>query len=106
MADLRFVPAGDKAFVIEMGDRYIPRNQSLRCITCFLAIEKQGIPGILDMVPTYRSLLINYDPLTLPPSELEKRVRELTQDLDETPPEAFQSGRVAHLRTAATTGLT
>ena len=83
MADLRFVPAGDKAFVIEMGDGISPEiNRSVHNL--FLAIEKQGIPGILDMVPTYRSLLINYDPLTLPPDELEERVRALTQDLDET----------------------
>ena len=96
MADLRFVPAGDKAFVIELGDGISPEiNRSVHNL--LLAIEKQGIPGILDMVPTYRSLLINYDPLTLPPNELEERVRELTQDLDETPPAA---SRVVELPTS------
>ena len=95
MADLRFVPAGDKAFVIEMGDGISPEiNRSVHNL--FLAIEKQGIPGILDMVPTYRSLLINYDPLTLPPDELEERVRALTQDLDET---ATGASRVVELPT-------
>ena len=64
MDELRFVPAGDKAFVIEMGTGISPEiNRKVHNL--FLAIEKQGIPGILDMVPTYRSLLINYDPLTL-----------------------------------------
>ena len=83
MSDLRFVPAGDKAFVIEMGTGISPEiNRKVHNL--FLAIEKQGIPGVLDMVPTYRSLLINYDPLTLPSNELEERVREMTQDLDET----------------------
>ena len=48
------------------------------------------------MVPTYRSLLINYDPLTLPPDELEERVRVLTQDLDET---ATGASRVVELPT-------
>ena len=95
MADLRFVPAGDKAFVIELGTGISPEiNRSVHNL--LLAIEKRGIPGILDMVPTYRSLLINYDPLTLPPNELEERVRELTQDLDEAPPEA---SRVVELPT-------
>ncbi len=96
MADLRFVPAGDKAFVIELGADISPEiNRSVHNL--LLAIEKQGIPGVLDMVPTYRSILINYDPLTLPPNELEERVRELTQDLDETPPTA---SRVVELPTA------
>ena len=96
MADLRFVPAGDKAFVIELGDGISPEiNRSVHNL--LLSIEKQGIPGILDMVPTYRSILINYDPLTLPPNELEERVRELTQDLDETPPAA---SRVVELPTS------
>ena len=96
MADLRFVPAGDKAFVIELGDGISPEiNRSVHNL--LLSIEKQGIPGILDIVPTYRSILINYDPLTLPPNELEERVRELTQDLDETPPAA---SRVVELPTS------
>ena len=96
MADLRFVPAGDKAFVIELGTGISPEiNRKVHNL--LLAIEKQGIPGVLDMVPTYRSILINYDPLTLPPNELEGRVRELTQDLDETPPSA---SRVVELPTA------
>ncbi len=95
MADLRFVPAGDKAFVIEMGTGISPEiNRSVHNL--FLAIEKQGIPGVLDMVPTYRSLLINYDPLILPPNELEERVSALTQDLDET---ATGASRVVELPT-------
>ncbi len=96
MADLRFVPAGDKAFVIELGDGISPEiNRMVHSLS--LAIEKQGISGVLDLVPTYRSVLINYDPLILPPNELEGRVRELTQDLDETPPTA---SRVVELPTA------
>ena len=96
MANLRFAAAGDKAFVIELGTGISPEiNRSVHNL--FLAIEKQGIPGILDMVPTYRSLLINYDPLTLPPNELEERVRELAQDLEETPAE---TSRVVELPTS------
>ena len=95
MSDLRFVPAGDKAFVIEM-DTGISPEINRKVHNLFLAIEKQGIPGVLDMVPTYRSLLINYDPLTLPSSELEEWVREMTQDLDET---ATGASRVVELPT-------
>ncbi len=95
MSDLRFVPAGDKAFVIEMGTGISPEiNRAVHNL--FLSIERQAILGVLDMVPTYRSLLINYDPLTLSPDELEGWIRELTQDLDET---ATGASRVVELPT-------
>ena len=96
MTDLRFVPAGDRAFVVELGDGISPElNRKVHSLC--RAIEKLGMAGVLDLVPTYRSILINYDPLTLPPDELEERVRELTQDLDETPTAA---SRVVELPTS------
>ena len=59
---MRFVPAGDKAFVIELGTGISPEiNRSVQNL--LLAIEKQGIPGVLDMVPTYRSLLNQLRPV-------------------------------------------
>ena len=60
----RFLPAGDKALCVELGDAISPEiNQRVRSL--FLAVEKQLIPGITDVVPTYRSILIYYDPLRL-----------------------------------------
>ena len=96
MAGLRFVPAGDRAFVVELGDGISPElNRKVHSL-CH-AIEKLDMAGVLDLVPTYRSILINYDPLTLPPDELEERVRELTHGLDETP---VAASRVVELPTS------
>jgi len=43
----------------------------------FLALDDAGLPGVVDLVPTYRSLLVCYDPLALSLDELQERVRDL-----------------------------
>ena len=78
----RFLPAGDKALAVELGDSITPEiNRKVRDL--LVAIESQGIPGLVDLVPTYRSLLVYYDPLRLSLSELEERLTALEQKLDQ-----------------------
>ena len=59
----RYLPAGDQGLVVEFGDTIDPVvNRRVRDLCG--AIEAAFPPGaILDLVPTYRSLLITYDPL-------------------------------------------
>ncbi len=77
----RFLPAGDKALSVELGNSISYEiNRKVRDL--FLATENQGIQGIVDLVPTYRSLLVYYDPLRLPLPELEERLAALEQNLD------------------------
>ena len=60
----RFLPAGDRALAVELGDSITAEiNRKVRDL--LVAIESEGIPGLIDLVPTYRSLLVNYDPLRL-----------------------------------------
>jgi KipI family sensor histidine kinase inhibitor len=49
-----------------------------------VAIEVSDIRGVLEMVPTYRSLLIYYDPLQVSLPELEAQVSELSIGEEET----------------------
>ena len=57
----RFSEAGDRALVVEVGDSIdILTNDRVRSL--MLAIEALDAPGIKDLVPSYRSLLIAYDP--------------------------------------------
>jgi KipI family sensor histidine kinase inhibitor len=54
-----------------------------------LAIHAETIEGILESVPTYRSLLILYDPLILPVETLKKKLERIEKELQQTPlPEA------------------
>jgi allophanate hydrolase subunit 1 len=59
-ADVRFLPAGDTAVVVEFGDR-IDRALSDRVLRLGAKLRAVEITGMIDMVPTYCSLLVGYD---------------------------------------------
>ena len=79
----RFLPAGDKALAVELGDS-ISAVTNRRVRDLLVAIESQEIPGVMDLVPSYRSLLVYYDPLRLSLAQLEERLSALEQNLDQT----------------------
>lgn len=71
----RILLAGDAALVVEFGDRIDPAlNREVREL--WRALERAAIPGIVEMVPTYRSLLVCYDPLAIHADDLRARLLE------------------------------
>jgi len=69
----RFLPAGDMGLLVEFGDKIDPEiNKKVREV--FITLEKDFIDGITEMVPTYRSILIFYDPLKTSPEGLQKEI--------------------------------
>ncbi|MGH7395859.1 MAG: 5-oxoprolinase subunit PxpB, partial [Candidatus Methylomirabilales bacterium] len=80
----RFLPAGDAALTVELGNRIaIPLNRKVRVLA--LAIEKAALPGVIEVVPTYRSLTIYYDPLSLSLADLRREVEGLLERLKDIP---------------------
>lgn len=80
----RYLPAGDQGLVVEFGDSIDPAiNRRVRDL--FVALQAAAIPGVMDLLPTYRSLLVTYDPLSLPPDELRERIERLESHGDSTP---------------------
>ena len=76
------LPEGEQAMVVELGDGISPEiNRRVRNL--MLAVEKAALPGVLDLVPTYRSLLICYDPMTITAANLQDSVRQVDLALDE-----------------------
>jgi KipI family sensor histidine kinase inhibitor len=60
-AEPRFLAAGDAALVVELGDAIDPAiNEAVLGLDA--AISAARLPGILETIPTYRSLLVEYDP--------------------------------------------
>ena len=56
----RIVPAGDEAAVVEFGDVIDNAlNDSVYALAA--AVEDARIPGVMELVPSYRSLLVQYD---------------------------------------------
>ena len=68
-----FLPAGDQALVVELGDSISPEiNRRVHDLTA--AIERAEVPGVLELVPTYRSLLVYYDPMEIDLQDLQARI--------------------------------
>ena len=54
-------PVGEGAFTVEFGDRVdIALNRKVHALDA--ALQARPIPGMCETVPTYRSLLVMYDP--------------------------------------------
>ena len=58
----RILPVGDSALLIEYGSGIDPAVNT-RVYSLIDRIEVAGKPAVTELVPTYRSLLVQYDPL-------------------------------------------
>ena len=62
MASARFLTSGDTAVVVEFGDR-IDRELNALVLKLSELVRAERIRGIVETLPTFRSLLVHYDPL-------------------------------------------
>lgn len=58
----RIVPAGESALIVEFEERIDP-GVNARTIACAEAIQAARLMGVRDVVPTYRSVAVYFDPL-------------------------------------------
>jgi KipI family sensor histidine kinase inhibitor len=73
---VRFLPAGDTALVVEFGEE-VDRTISDRVIALADALSAQAIPGVVELVPTFRSLMVHYDPIRLAATDLKAVIEPL-----------------------------
>lgn len=73
---VRFLDCGESCLVVELGDA-IDRAVNRRVQALGLALEQAVVKGVLEVVPTYRSLAIYYDPLAISPDILRQQVGAL-----------------------------
>jgi len=60
-ASLRLLPAGEAALLVELGDAIDPDlNEAVHRLDA--AINRAAPDGLIETVPTYRSILVNFDP--------------------------------------------
>ena len=79
----RLLLAGDTALTVELGDTVDPAINA-RVIALDRRFAAAGLPGIVETVPTYRSLQIHYDPAAITVDTLTAAVERLATDLDDT----------------------
>jgi len=73
---VRFLSAGDRALVVEFGDR-VDRALSDDVLRLDASLRSTGLAGVVETVPTFRSLMVHYDPLVTSRAELEQAIAAL-----------------------------
>jgi len=56
--------AGDSALLLELGEPVIDAELNARAIAVARAVREQAIPGVRDVVSTFRSVAVFFDPLS------------------------------------------
>lgn len=62
MKDVKYLPAGDSSLIISFGED-VDENINKKVLHLCEEIEKDSIKGIVELIPTYRDLCINYHPM-------------------------------------------
>ena len=65
MVDYKILLAGDTAIVVEFGDQ-IDRRLNSRVLSLARTLNESRLDGLVETVPTFRSLMVHYDPIVLP----------------------------------------
>jgi KipI family sensor histidine kinase inhibitor len=72
---------GDRALLIELGDKISPDvNQKVREL--FVGLDQQALDGLIELVPSYRSLMVVYDPLVISLQTLKAHISDTADQLD------------------------
>ncbi|HEU4804794.1 MAG TPA: 5-oxoprolinase subunit PxpB [Nitrobacter sp.] len=74
----RLLPSGDAAITVEFG-RVIDEQANRRVLALDRAVADAAIDGVTETVPTYRSLLVHYDPVRVGFDELGERLMALAR---------------------------
>lgn len=76
--ETRFLPSGDTALTVQFGEA-VDRDVSIAVVNMVARIERAALPGVVEIVPTFRSLLIHYDPLATSAETLISEVSALIE---------------------------
>lgn len=77
----RFLLSGDTSLTLEFGDEISPAiNAQVRALSVLL--EQSPIQGVTEWVPTYRSLMIHYNPSVILYDPLVTRLQQMLDDMD------------------------
>jgi len=74
----RILPSGDTALTVEFG-RIIDAAINRQVLALDRNLTAAAITGVVESVPTYRSLLVHYDPVQIGFAELSQRLLALAQ---------------------------
>jgi len=76
MQEIRILTAGDSSILVEFGKEISPEINRKIAATVQL-MKEQHIEGVVDIIPAFCSLLINYDPRVIRYEEMKQRMQDL-----------------------------
>jgi len=89
----KFLPAGDLAVSVEFAAEIKPEaNTRVRALEYL--IQQKAVSGVVETVPTFRALLVDYDPLVISWDELVATLRSL---IPQAQPEALPPSRLVEI---------
>jgi inhibitor of KinA len=80
MPEFKVLTAGDTALVVEFGEG-VDRKLSSFVLGLARRLDEAKFAGVVETVPTFRSLMVHYDPLVIPAAALVARIEELVAGL-------------------------
>ena len=83
MIDYKILMAGDTAIVVEFGDK-IDRRLNSRVLSLSRSLNERRLDGLIETVPTFRSLMVHYEPIVLPLERLIGCIDDLMSSLQVT----------------------
>lgn len=76
---MEFLIAGDSTLVVRFGDEISEEiNQQVRAFR--LAIEKHDVKGLIELIPTYCTVYVFYDPLVTSTDEIINSLKEIAKE--------------------------
>ncbi len=74
--NVRFLHSSDRALTVEFGNEISEAiNHEIRAFV--LLVDKEKIHGVTEVVPTYRSVMVHYEPFKIYHTELRARLEEI-----------------------------
>lgn len=77
----RLLPAGDAALTVEFGDRVDPALNA-QVLALDAALQADPFDGLVETMPTFRSLLVRFAPLAVDPETVRAAIRDALARLE------------------------
>ncbi len=79
---IQYFPSGDSAFLVKFGDEIsIDIHQQIRSYV--IALTALKLEGIIELIPSYTDVLVQYDPLIIPFSQLLEQLKKAAENCPE-----------------------
>lgn len=76
MQDVKILTAGDSSLLLQFGNAIDPEINA-RIAATVQMMKEQHIEGVVDLIPAFCSLLINYDPRVISYGEMRRRMEKI-----------------------------